>query len=127
MLKGQAKTNYQRNYMRQRRLDPAIQASERRSSTVRRKGNGHNTGICEICSYSETTDTHHEGIDRIEHTLCPNHHALITRGLTTLLDLTQSSVRPSVQPKTPDAASPVTSTAPVTWLDADGNMVYDTQ
>ena len=30
-----------------------------------------------------------------------------------------------VQPKTPDGASPVTSTAPATWVDADGNPVYN--
>ncbi len=62
MLKGQAKTDYQRNYMRRLRL----------------------------------------------------------RGK--MLD---PSVRPSLQPKTPNAASPVTSPAPVTWVDADGNIVYE--
>ena len=72
---------------------------------------------CEVCGYSDTVDTHHEGADRVEHTLCPTHHALITRGIKTLGQLSPPAGANPVQPKTLDAASPV-------WLDADGNPVY---
>ncbi len=40
---------------------------------------------CEICGYSETVDVYHEGSDLF--ILCPNHHALITRGIKTLKQL----------------------------------------
>jgi len=96
MLTGQAKTDYQRAYMRKRRLDPAIQASERRAGRERAKNNGHNAGTCEVCGYSETIDTHHDGLNKEEHILCPNCHALITRGLTTLEEL-RSNTKPKVR------------------------------
>ena len=35
--------------------------------------------ICQVCGYDKTFDIHHEGIDG--YVLCPNHHALITRGI----------------------------------------------
>ena len=34
---------------------------------------------CIVCGYKETTDIHHE--NGKEYVLCPNHHALITRGI----------------------------------------------
>jgi len=34
---------------------------------------------CIVCGFSETIDLHHEG--RKTYVLCPNHHALITRGI----------------------------------------------
>lgn len=37
-------------------------------------------GKCQVCGYKETLDIHHEGKD--VYVLCPNHHALITRGIT---------------------------------------------
>lgn len=40
---------------------------------------------CEICGWNLTTDQHHEGKKVIQ--LCPNHHALITRGLKTIEQL----------------------------------------
>jgi len=47
------------------------------------RGNGH----CEVCNYSLTFDVHHDGDNREEHILCPNCHALITRGIKTLDEL----------------------------------------
>ncbi len=49
------------------------------------------TGACEVCGYSLTIDLHHEGQEREEHLLCPNCHALITRGLATLEELNGSN------------------------------------
>jgi len=40
---------------------------------------------CIICGYLETTDKHHEGMK--EYILCPNHHALITRGIKKIEEL----------------------------------------
>ena len=40
---------------------------------------------CEVCGFKETTDRHHEG--KKIYTLCPNHHALITRGIKTIKEL----------------------------------------
>lgn len=37
---------------------------------------------CIICGFYETTDQHEEGGKK--YTLCPNHHCMITRNLTTL-------------------------------------------
>ena|SRR3990167_11448687 len=34
---------------------------------------------CTVCGYKETTDIHHE--NGKTYVLCPNHHALITRGI----------------------------------------------
>ena len=42
---------------------------------------------CEVCGFNRTVDTHHEGESREEHTLCPNCHAQITRGIQTLEQL----------------------------------------
>ena len=33
---------------------------------------------CQVCGYSDAIDIHHEGRDL--YLLCPNHHAIITRG-----------------------------------------------
>lgn len=40
---------------------------------------------CIVCGFSETTDRHREG-DKT-YILCPNHHALITRGKKTLQEV----------------------------------------
>lgn len=37
---------------------------------------------CQVCGFNETTDIHHEG--NAVYILCPNHHALITRGIVSL-------------------------------------------
>ena len=53
-----------------------------------RKKRHPNTKACEpciICGYKLTTDTHHEGGKTYK--LCPNHHALISRGIKTLDEL----------------------------------------
>ena len=34
---------------------------------------------CQICGFNETTDVHHE--NKETYILCPNHHALISRGI----------------------------------------------
>ena len=43
---------------------------------------------CIICDYKEATDIHHEG--KKTYILCPNHHALITRGIKTIKELLNS-------------------------------------
>ena len=90
-LKGQEKINYQRNYMRKRRLLYGNEPSKHPYSHKRRAGS------CEVCGYSMTVDLHHEGAGREEHILCPNHHALITRGLIALPELGSNGnqVRPA--------------------------------
>lgn len=53
-----------------------------------RKKRHPNTKACEpciICGYKLTTDTHREGGKTYK--LCPNHHALISRGIKTLIEL----------------------------------------
>jgi hypothetical protein len=40
---------------------------------------------CEICGFPLTVDAHHE--EGIVRWLCPNHHALITRGICTFEEL----------------------------------------
>ncbi len=120
-LSGKAKTDYQREYMRKRRL-----------MYGNGNGNGHNykrrTGICEVCGFSRTIGLHHDGDARVEHVLCPNHHALITRGLTTLLDLTQDSVRPIatpiVIPGVDNTIEDSSSPSDIEYIDADGCPVY---
>lgn len=39
-------------------------------------------GKCFICGFDKAIDVHHEGGK--EYRLCPNHHAMITRGVSTL-------------------------------------------
>ena len=36
-------------------------------------------GKCQVCNYTHTLDAHEEGSD--VYILCPNHHALISRGI----------------------------------------------
>lgn len=100
-LKGQAKVDYQRVYLRKRRLDPIYKAECNKRARLSARRNGA-SGCCEVCGYDETVDLHHEG-NREEHILCPNHHALITRGVKTLGELltNDKDVRPSV--KTPES------------------------
>ncbi len=76
--------------MRNQRLDPLFRLKE---NSRRRKGNDQKIGICEVCGFSEVFDVHHE--DNQTHILCPNHHALITRGKKTLADMLN---KPSVIP-----------------------------
>jgi len=40
---------------------------------------------CAICGWKETIDIHHDS--RGVYVLCPNHHALITRGISTIEEL----------------------------------------
>lgn len=44
---------------------------------------------CCICGFKGTIDYHHDGtVSKVEtYPLCPNHHALISRGKTTLAEL----------------------------------------
>ena len=44
---------------------------------------------CEVCGFSETSDLHHE--EEKDYILCPNHHALVTRGIKTISQLFDSS------------------------------------
>ncbi len=90
MLGGKAKTEYQREYMRKRRSKYGSNMDYKRRS-----------GVCEVCGFTDTVDLHHDGPDRVEHILCPNCHAMITRGLKTLLDLTEDPVRPEQQSHSP--------------------------
>ena len=78
--------------------------------------------VCEVCGYSDTVDTHHEGIDRVEHTLCPTHHALITRGIKTLGQLSPPAASNVVQPK--PSNKPVLPPG-VAYIDGDGSPVYE--
>ena len=107
-LKGQAKVDYMREWMRKRRLDPVFRAEEneraklgarrkRREQGKDERGKKKKNGVCKVCGFSETTDIHHEGKDREMYILCPNHHALITRGIKTLEDMliNNEEVRPS--------------------------------
>ncbi|KKL45396.1 hypothetical protein LCGC14_2356100 [marine sediment metagenome] len=102
---GQAKTDYMREWMRKRRLDPVYKAEEKKRAkfSIRvRRGDKRVRGECQVvgCGFSETVDTHHEGEDRQEYILCPNHHALITRGVKTLEDILTNNkdVRPNDKP-----------------------------
>lgn len=105
-LKGKARVNYMREYMRKRRQDPLYRAEENgrvRFHTRVVRGNKKPRGKCEVCGYSETIDIHHEGIARDVYTLCPNHHALVTRGIKTLPELltTNPNVNPSQSTRKP--------------------------
>ncbi len=48
-------------------------------------------GSCIVCGFSDTVDTHHEG--KKEYILCPNHHALITRGIKKIEDLLPALIK----------------------------------
>ena len=50
-------------------------------------------GHCEVCGYTSVLDLHHDGENREEHILCPNCHALITRGILTLKELLDGLVK----------------------------------
>ena len=83
MLTGEAKKLYQKAYMRKwmkaKRLNPKYKTSYRKGKQVNL--------FCEVCNYSACYDIHHEGNEREPHILCPNCHALITRGIVTLEEL----------------------------------------
>ncbi len=120
-LKGKAKAEYMREWMRKRRLDPVYRGEENeRAKLSAREGRGTKRlqGECHVCGYNETTDFHHEGKDRVVYILCPNHHALITRGIKTLEDIltNKKGVRPETNPQTQepivDASSEVVTLAP---------------
>ena len=100
MLKGQAKKDYQREYMRRRRAKGL-------TSLVRPDD------TCSLCSRFGVVDRHH--LDKNHNNngdsnlakLCPNCHADVhRRGKPIVLD--------PIQPKETK-----------TWLDADGNPVYE--
>ena len=44
---------------------------------------------CIVCGFDEVIDVHHEGTSAV--ILCPNHHALITRGIRTLKEMLESN------------------------------------
>ena len=83
-----------RNKMRQQRLDPLYRQQEALRARQRR-GQIQEAQICEICGYSQVTDVHHE--KDTTHILCPNCHALITRGIKTMDEL-KGITQPDVQP-----------------------------
>jgi len=63
-----------------------IAVKERARVTMRRKRYGKvKYKPCEICGYKDVTDIHHERAK--VYRLCPNHHALITRGIKTIEQL----------------------------------------
>ncbi len=101
---------------------------------------------CEVCGYSETVDIHHEGGLREEHTLCPNHHSLITRGIKTMGQLLSvagaNPVIPNMVDKSLGPQPVIDATSPsvrrdgygkasstvqpkISYIDADGYLVYD--
>ncbi|KKN64745.1 hypothetical protein LCGC14_0488770 [marine sediment metagenome] len=59
----------------------------------------YRNGHCFICGYNETIDIHHEGKERVEYSLCPNCHALITRGIKTLAQLVAQQKVKRLKPK----------------------------
>ena len=52
--------------------------SARRAMRYKRHRENGRSQPCQVCGFSEVVDLHHEGQDM--YWLCPNHHALITRG-----------------------------------------------
>lgn len=71
---------------RYRANEKALRASKREATRLRvarHRGNGDLSTICELCEYDKTVDIHHEGETKEVHILCPNCHALITRGIKT--------------------------------------------
>lgn len=50
---------------------------------------------CIICGFSETTDMHRE--NGKVYVLCPNHRCLITRNITTLIDLLVEKGQPNLK------------------------------
>ena len=52
---------------------------------IRKDQPGETRDFCVVCGFNETIDIHHEY--RQTYFLCPNHHALITRGIKTLNQL----------------------------------------
>ena len=52
---------------------------------------------CQVCGFKETTDIHHEG-DKL-YILCPNHHALLSRGKAGIKDFNIIPIPPEKAPK----------------------------
>ena len=64
----------------------AIKKRVYNSKYIRKKRNlNKHYEPCVICGYGLTTDIHHEA--KKTYVLCPNHHALISRGIKTLDEL----------------------------------------
>uniref|UniRef100_A0A6M3XY98 Uncharacterized protein n=1 Tax=viral metagenome TaxID=1070528 RepID=A0A6M3XY98_9ZZZZ len=88
-LTGEKKTEYQREWMRKKRANPELRAEEREQAKMAdraRKRRGlelKEREKCEACGFDRTTDIHHEGVERKTYILCPNCHALVTRGICT--------------------------------------------
>ena len=78
---------------------------------------------CKVCGYSETVDEHHEGVDRVVHLLCPNHHGLITRGIRTLGQLLPPQTLNPVQPEPDNGDGPRRFYGNGDDIDADGNLM----
>jgi len=98
--------------MRRQRRDPLFRQKE---YARKHEKNANTIGICEVCGFSEVFDVHHEGNQT--HILCPNCHALITRGKKTLADILAN---PSVIPK---PVNPVIPKLEAMGLKMDGNRV----
>ena len=97
------RNEWYRHKKRQQRLDPLYRQQERLRARQRR-GLIQEAQICEICGYSQVTDVHHE--KNTAHVLCPNCHALITRGMKTMDEL-KGMTKANVQPFEP-VVQPVT-------------------
>lgn len=69
-------------YQQTQYCSPACRIEAHQTSTreYRRLKRHQNEVItpCQVCGFNETTDIHHEG-DKL-YILCPNHHALLSRG-----------------------------------------------
>ena len=80
MLIGEAKKIYQRKYMRLWRI----------GRSTGKRVDRYQDRYCAVCGYGRVVDTHHKDSNRENNLpsnlidLCPNCHALITRGLSTL-------------------------------------------
>lgn len=57
---------------------------------------------CQVCGFNDTTDIHHEGEDL--YILCPNHHAMLTRGKKEIKDF---GIIPIPKDKIRDTVTPV--------------------
>lgn len=60
-------------------------ARERAIIIMREKRKKINSAPCQVCGFIGVSDIHHE-MGKI-YKLCPNHHALITRGIKTLFEV----------------------------------------
>jgi len=76
-----------RNKQKEQEAKKVVKNEGSRLRMVRYRGNHKMPDVCEACGHQGVTDIHHEGEARDIHYLCPNCHALITRGKKTLDEL----------------------------------------